>query len=430
MDIQGRNPFQENALQRASLLFGVLTGIFGVALAVNEFSKSPELDFQAYYFAGRAVVRGEPFVGWGITEGTFLTGKAYVYTPITAPVFSFYSVFPDWQTAYVLNVILLSVVFLLIGRLSVRFVAAHGRSLPRLDRWLIVGFCLLSGHTILGLYRGNIDPLMLLLIAVGFLAVERGEEVRGGVLWAVAALFKLFPAVLGVWLLYRRASRAIVAAVVTGVGFTLLGLAVFGIDAHVEFVEFILTERSREGAFQGGLDPTITWITLRRPLSQVVALSGNQLFVVSMAIVAPFVYLLYREAETALDRTVAFFGTMLVLLITIVPSTLNYVVYLYFPLVSLLYLTDDRRARRLFVAGLVLVSVPLYPQHVELLVSAVPLSAGAEAATMGAVRAVMTYASIPLVGFLVLFAGCLRYVRLPKRSGDGEAKLPDGSPDQ
>ncbi len=414
MDTQGRDLLAEFTAERTALLFGVLTGILGVALAINEFAKSPELDFQAYYFAGRAVVRGEPFVGWAITEGTFLTGKAYVYSPVTAPVFSFYTVFPGWESAYVLNVVLLSVVFLLIGRLCLTFVASHGRSLARVDRWLIVGFCLFSGHTVLGIYRGNIDPLILLLIAAGLLAVERGDEVQGGVLWAVAALFKLFPAFLGIWLLYRRASRAVVAAVVTGVGFTLLGVAAFGVDAHVQFFEFILYERSREGSFQGGLDPTITWITLRRPLSQVLALSGNQLFVVVTAMMAPFVYLLYREAETALDRTVAFFGTMLVLLITIVPSTLNYVVYLYFPLVPLLYLTDDRRTQRLFVAGLVLVSIPLYPQHVELIVNAVPLSAGVEAATMDAVRAVMSYVSIPLVGFLVLLSGCLRYVRLPK----------------
>jgi len=408
-----RGLVEEHAAERLALVVGVLTGVLGVALAASEFQTDPQLDYHAYYFAGRAVLRGEPFVGTAIHEGTFLTVKEYVYTPITAPVFAPYGLLPSWQIGYVLNVAVLLATFYAIGRITIRYIERHGVTLDRTDRWLILGFSLFSGHTILALYRGNVDPIMLLLIVLGFLALERGEETRGGVLWAVAALFKLFPAFLGVWLLYRRAYRAIAAAVVTGVGFLLLGVALFGIDAHVEFVEFILNERSRQGAFKGGLDPTITWITLRRPLSQVVPLSGNQLIVLSAAIMAPFVYLIYREAETELDRTVAFFATMLVLLITIVPSTLNYVVYLYFPVVALLYLATDRRTKYLFVAGLILVSLPVYPQHVEMLVSATPLSPGLVEAIMGVVRGAMSFASVPLVGFGLLLAGCLRYVRLP-----------------
>jgi hypothetical protein len=411
----------ERVPERASLLFGVLTGLLGIAIAASEFAKSPELDYQAYYFTGRAVLRGEEFVGTHLHDVSFLTDKEYVYTPITAPVFALYGLFPDWRIGYVLNVALLAAVFLQVGRLSIRYVEQHGVALQRVDRWLILGFCLFSGHSILGMYRGNVDPIMLLLISVGFLAVERGEEMKGGVLWAVAALFKLFPAFLGIWFLYRRAYRAVAAAVATGIGLTLLGVAVFGIDAHVEFVNFILHERSRQGAFQGGLDPNFTWITVRRPLSQFLALSGNQLFVLATAIMAPFVFLMYRAADSELDRTMAFFVTLLVLLITIVPSTLNYVVYLFFPLVALLYLADDPTTTKLFVAGLVLVNVPLYPEHVQLLVDAVGLTGGVGDAIMTVVRSVLTYASVPLWGFLLFLAGCLRYVRLPDAGGDGES---------
>jgi hypothetical protein len=409
-----RGLFEERAPERLVLVFGLLTGVLGVALAASEFLDSPELDYQAYYFTGRAVVRGEEFVGTAIHEGSFLTDKEYVYTPITAPVFAGYGLLPEWQIGYVINIALLSVVFFLIARLGLDFIESQGGSLSRVDRWLIVGFHLFSGHTVLALFRGNVDPIILLMLAVGFLAMEGDEQVKGGVLWAVAALFKLFPAVLGIWMLYRRRYRAIAAAVVTGVGFTLLGIAVFGIDAHLEFIDFILNERSRQGAFEGGLDPNITWITLRRPLSQVLALSGNQLILVSAAIASPVVALVYRDADSTMDRMVAFFATMLVLLITIVPSTLNYVVYLYFPLVALVYLVEERRSKQLFLAGLVLVSLPLYPEQVELILSATPLPGGVVDALVAGARAVMTYVSVPLAGFLVLLAGCLRYVRLPE----------------
>jgi hypothetical protein len=100
------------------------------------------------------------------------------------------------------------------------------------------------------------------------------------------------------------------------------------------------------------------------------------------------------------------------MLITVVPSTLNYVVYLYFPLLGLIYLTEESLTKNLFLAGLVLVNLPLYPQHVELIVEALPLAAVGDL-IVGAARAGMTYASIPLIGFLLILAGCIRFVRVP-----------------
>ncbi|WP_431358737.1 glycosyltransferase 87 family protein [Halovenus amylolytica] len=399
--------------ERLVLLFGLLTGLLGVVLAANELAKGTELDYQAYYFTGRAVLQGEPFVGWAITDISFLTEKAYVYTPITAPIFVVYGIFPRWEIGYVLNIVLLFVVFLQIGRLTLDFLESHGVTLQRVDRVLILGFCVFSGHSILGMYRGNVDPIILLALAVGLLAMENGEQIKGGTLWATTAHFKLFPAFLGVWMIYRRAYRAIAAAIVTGLGLIVLGVIVFGIDAHIEFVEFIVNERSREGAFLGGLDPELQWITLRRPLSQFLPLTGNQLILLSTALIAPFVYLVYRDAESDLDAVVAFFATMVAMLITVVPSTLNYVVYLYFPLLALIYLTEEKTTKYLFLAGLVLVNLPLYPQHIELIVDALPLSAGIGDLIVGAARAVLTYTSIPLVGFLLVLAGCIRFVRVP-----------------
>jgi hypothetical protein len=405
----------ERVTTRTALLFGTLTGLLGVALAASQLANSPQLDYHAYYFAGRAVLEGEPFVGTAIHEGSFLTEKEYVYTPVTAPVFLLYGLFPRWQFGYVLNIALLLVVFYLVARLTVRHVEGLGVDLKRMDRWLILSFSLFSGHTILGLYRGNVDPVMLLLVTVGFLAVERGDQLQGGVAWAVAALFKLFPAFLGLWLLYRRAYRAAAAAIVTGLGMVGVGVVLFGVDAHVAFVEFILNERSRKAAFEGGLEPEFLTITLRRPLSQFLALSGNELIVVSTALVAPFLALIYRQTDSARDRTVAFFATLVALLVTVVPSTLNYVVYLFFPLLALLYLVEDRPTKLLFVAGLVLVSVPLYPQHVELIVEGVPLSAGVADAVVTGTRSVLRYASVPLWGCSLFFLGALRYVHLPAR---------------
>lgn len=414
----------DRRLERLALLFGILTGVVVLLLSTNESLTPAEIDFQAYYFAGQAIINGDPFVGEAIHQGTILTDKEYVYTPVTGPVFVPFGALPSWQVGYAINIGLLSVVLYAVGRLNLRYLDQHGVALERIDRWLVLGFCLVSGHAVLAIYRGNIDPIVLLAIALGFLAVERGDQLRGGVLFGGVALFKLFPAFFGVWLLYRRAYRAIVAAVAVGLGGLALGVLAFGVDAHVAFFEFILNERSRAPAFEGGLEPTKKWFTVRRPLSQVAALPGNLLFVLAAVVIAPVVGLLYRNADSETDRLVAFFATMAALLITVVPATLNYVVYLFFPLGALLYLLEDRLARRLLVAGLVLVSVPVYPQEIELLVETVPLPSGVGDAIETGARTLLTYASVPLVGVLLFLAAAVRQVRTPPgppRDGTGTA---------
>ena len=412
--------------ERLALAFGILTGLVGIAISLSEFASPAELDFQAYYFAGQAVLDGEPFVGPAIKEGSFLTDKEYVYAPITVFVFLPFGALPSWEVGYLLNVGLLTAVFYLIGRLNLQYLDSRGVALERIDRWLVLGFCLFSGHAILGIYRGNIDPIVLLVIAGGFLAIERDEQLRGGALWGLAALFKLFPAFLGIWLLYRRAYRAIAAAITVGLGGLAASVLAFGVDAHVRFFEFILGERSRAPAFEGGLDPTYKWFTVRRPLSQIAALPGNTLFVLSAILLAPVVYLCYREADSETDRLVAFFATMAALLISVVPSTLNYVTYLFFPLVALLYLLEDRRARQLLVAGLILVSVPVYPQHVELLVTTAPVPAAIADAIVGVARGVMTYVSVPLIGFLCFLAASLQHLRSTPTTASDQGETDSG----
>ena len=110
----------DRSLERAVLAFGLVTGVLAVVLAVNDFTSAPELDFHAYYFTGEAILEGEPFVGWAITDISFLTEKAYVYTPVTAPLFVPFALFPEWQIPYVLNMLLLFGVFFGIGRLCLQ----------------------------------------------------------------------------------------------------------------------------------------------------------------------------------------------------------------------------------------------------------------------------------------------------------------------
>lgn len=392
--------------ERSVLLFGILLGAGVGVLSVGELATGPELDFHAYYFAAEAAIEGRPFVGWTVMEGTFLTDKAYVYTPITVFVFFPYGLLPTWQVAYVLNTMLLVGIFYKLGQLTITYVERQGGALEPTDRYLILGFCILSVPSIVGLYRGNVDPVVLLSVVVGFLALERGSERLAGAAWAVAALFKLFPALLGVWFLYRRAYRAVATALAVGLGAIAISIGVFGVETHLEFVEFILTERSREGAFVGGVDPNREWITLRRPLSQFLSLSGHQLTLLSFGILAVPLAWLYWRANSELARLATFFATFLALLITIIPSTAGYVVYLLFPLVALLYLVDDARAKGCFLTAAVLINLPVYPHHIDRGLEAAAPSAVAES-VLAITYGVLRFGSVGLWAFSFAFAGCL-----------------------
>lgn len=402
----------------------VVIGIIGVIMLIVpslQFRETPiEMDFQAYYFAAQAFRDGEQFIGWAITENSPITGKAYVYPPVTIFAFVFYTLLPEWYVAFALHTAILFGAFFLAGRLSIQYIESYGRELEPIDKRLILVFFLFSGPTTMGYLRGNIDPIILLLIVAGYLALEGNNELRGGMFWALAAMFKFFPAFLGLWMLYRRTYRAIAAATITGVGLMLIGVAIFGVEMHVEFFEFILTDRSRTGAFSGGLDPEKRWFTLRRPLSQFLALSGTQLLVVSALLLGPVIGYLYLNAETRRDRLVAFFGTYIAVLIGVVPATAGYVVYFIFPLVPLLYLVSHPKAKACFIAGLVLIQIPIYPHDIHDALAFTPLPSSITGSIDTVVYGVLSYGSVILWGCLLMLLGCVLYISSSK---DGEKNV-------
>ncbi len=401
---------RETTPERLVLSVGIVLGVFALVGSLLRLLSGPELDFHAYYFAGESVLQGDSFVGHAVKDGNFLTRKEYVYVPITVLSFLLYGAFPIWQVPYVLNAAILAGTFLTLSQLTLDYIDSYGRALEAVDRWLIRGFFLLSLPVVLAVYRGNVDPIILLMIVGGFFAIERGREAAGGALWAVAALFKLFPAMLGVWLLHRRAYRATAAALVVGTGSLAASVLVFGVDTNVEFVEFILEERSRNGAFEGGLDVEFMYLSLKRPLSHLLPIAGHALTLISLLVLGPVLGLLYRRGSGEHDQLIVLFGTLVVLLITVVPSTAGYVVYLFFPLVALVYVTEHRRARLCFLAGLLFINIPIFPRHVQQLSDGTSLSAGITGPIFTVIRTVLTFGSVALWGMLLVLAGCLLVV--------------------
>lgn len=389
------------------LLFGVFAGSVVAIESINRIQMGRELDFHAYYFAGKAVLNGDDFVGTAIQSESFLSGKAYVYPPITAIVFTIYGFTPHWQTSYIFHIILTLSTLFLLARCTMALIERHSIKLDIIDRVLIVGFHLFSVPAMLAIYRGNVDPFILLAIVSGFFALEQGRQASAGAIWSFAAIFKLFPAVLGIWFLFQRSWRAIIVAV--GVGFSSLGIgvAIFGIQPHLEFFEYLLTERSRNAAFSNGLDPNRQWITIRRPLSHLFPLPGHMLTVIGTLIFLPALLYLYRRIESDLDSLFAVFATLAIALITIVPSTTGYVVYLLFPTVALVYVINEFIPWLLFLGGIVLINLPIYPKHIDrgiaIMGSTGPMVDGFQLV----VSTMLGFMSVGLWGFLFVIAGYL-----------------------
>ena len=128
-----------------------------------------------------------------------------------------------------------------------------------------------------------------------------GSGLASEISFGLAALLKVFPALLGVWLLRKRAFRAVGAAVATGGGCLLLGVALFGVGSHQTwFFDTVLLRLNRE-VFAGGLSPTHPFFTVRRPLSVLFPSLDPTLFTLgAFCLLAPIVAYCYTDLETPL----------------------------------------------------------------------------------------------------------------------------------
>src|SRR6266446_5819918 len=87
---------------------------------------------------------------------------------------------------------------------------------------------------------GTMNSLLLLLLTAAWARWLRRRDATGGVLIGVAAVFKLFPAALLPYLVWRRHWKLLAAAVVTGLAGIGLGLAVTSLDHNIYYFREML----------------------------------------------------------------------------------------------------------------------------------------------------------------------------------------------
>lgn len=118
-------------------------------------------------------------------------------------------------------------------RLDERFPVLAGRG-----RWLLVAAALTFAPVVGELSIGNVHLLLLGLFTVAWLGIRRvdahGDWLAGLALGA-AALIKVFPGVLLLWLLVTRRYRAALAMVVGAAALTLATLPITGIEPWLQY---------------------------------------------------------------------------------------------------------------------------------------------------------------------------------------------------
>ncbi|MFC7072902.1 glycosyltransferase family 87 protein [Halovenus rubra] len=361
------------------------------------------INYRVYHHAAELALDGEPFYNAPPTQA--FDWAVYLYPPGTLPLYYPFT-FVKWTTGYTI-LTGLSILAAVAGTfLLVDYVESVGPRLGWVDAGIIFLAFLLSTHSFGTVYFGNINLMLALGIVFGFWALHRNREIASGVAFGIVALFKLFPALIGLWLLRTRRFRAVGAALATGIGGLLAGIALFGLDTTVFYFTEVVANRTDSSLFVGGYPVEGTYyVTVQQPVSWAVAAVWptapySVIVLVSVLVVVPTVAFLYRNVETTMDRQMAIFAT-LAAMVTLLPSFRWYLVFLYVPMVTLLYLWRPSRSRQLFVAGGVLLSVTFSSGSVVDALSVLPAPLYSVAYAVGGAGV------LPLYGILLMVLACL-----------------------
>jgi alpha-1,2-mannosyltransferase len=126
------------------------------------------------------------------------------------------------------------------------------------------------------LFIGNVHLLLLGLLGGAYLALRRGTqagELVGGALFATAAMVKIFPGLMILWLLLARRFRAFVASLVTLVALVLITIPITGPQPWLDYPT-VLLNLGPPVEFGHVLAPSAwLWNVMPEPLARAVVLT-------------------------------------------------------------------------------------------------------------------------------------------------------------
>ncbi|HYK94624.1 MAG TPA: glycosyltransferase family 87 protein [Candidatus Dormibacteraeota bacterium] len=200
-------------------------------------------DLSFYWTAAQHLIHGEPIYSLAQLSGPYAPQgqDGFLYPPpFAAVMIPLAALTPDARAAEwiwsALGVAVLVTSVLALARserIGERLAMLRGRG-----RWLLVAAALAFPPVIGELSIGNVHLLLLSLFTLAWLGIRRrdvaGDAMAGFGLGA-AALIKVFPGVLLLWLVATRRYRAAVAMVGAGVALVLVTLPFTGIEPWLQY---------------------------------------------------------------------------------------------------------------------------------------------------------------------------------------------------
>jgi len=380
------------------VLFALIGEGIAVAAYILFFPSTRAGDFQAFYFAAERVLDGEPFVGRPPPTGF---NTAWVFPPIVVVYFIPLSLLQPWPVAYAFHVGTIIVVSIVATVILRRLLSQTGITLTLKEMILFAAAVIFNPFAITNIAQGQMNMHVVLCILAGVYWSQTDDEYRSGVAFAAAALIKLWPAVLGLWLLWRRQWRAVGAAIITGVSGIILGAVLFGTSATRQWITVITARRSRVAQLSGGMSPDSTMVALERTAA-VVLPDATPTVLTAVILSGGFLGVLIIYQQGAMDdRVLATVGvTVSIALLTIPAATLP---YLLVPLVLGIGL--------LFASGTI-VPIPRILLSLGVLVSGIPIGLeefasvmsiiGIDIGEMGVIPTLFTAFPPPIIGLTLM----------------------------
>lgn len=360
---------------------GDLSHFFGVTPADPWLDPRSNLgvNYEVYYYAAEELVAGGDI--YTVSPPGESEFYRYLYPPVTI-LAALPTLLVSPGTGYWLFLGLNVAVAAGFAVLTVRYVESLGRPLGWVDCGLVFGLYALGGQMVTNYYFGNVNLLLGAGVGAGLYLIEVGDrsgrrETVAGALLGAVALVKVFPALLGLYLLRVRAWWATAGALAVGGGGLLAGEVLFaigpfgwdrgdgplGVGMTARWLQEAVFPRGDSHLFVGGLDPgAFFYVTIQRPLSHLLwtVVPGSPgwlepaLVLGSVGIGLAMAAVALRGLRHRFDRLVAAFVVTSVAIV-VLPALQYYVALAYLPMVALAYLLSPTVARvPIALAGLLL----------------------------------------------------------------------------
>lgn len=390
-------------LTRVLLVFGCLAGLSTYLLTPLERPDQVMLATDVYRHATASLLDGGPLY---FEHPPDRPGYGFLYPPVAALAFLPHVLVGSNLAAFLLQTVLNVGAALGTVAIVVRALRRRDVDLEALDVGLLGAFMIFSTYGAIQFLNGQINLWLAFFLALGFDAVDRDRSRIAGAWFALAALFKVFPAIVGLWLLRRRDWTAIVAAVGTGLGGLVVGALVFGPELTATYLGDVLLGRFEGSTYDGRPVPTDSVDGVHRQLAAIWPGGAGFHSVVGLVLVGGLLVGALSGIRTTTERDAAALATLVAILLYL-PVQPLYFPLITFPLFMLLFAELPRLPRRLLLLGTVLTLIHVEQEAVEMTLSlaAIPASVADPIASVSAL--IFTFILPPTLGLWVLLITCV-----------------------